>query len=103
MTILHAETLWNNTELGKSQSLIQMQSMDIGGNDGIELKYAETKTGACFQRVLHQLLANMKPTLTLLDSVAGIADMTATAYIVGMENIETNGLIRLTIYSDASI
>ena len=82
MPIFHAESLWDNTELRKAKSLIQVQSMDIGGNYGIELEYAETKTGARFQRVLHQLLANMKPTLTLLDGIAGIANVTASAYIV---------------------
>ena len=45
----------------------------------------------------------MKPAFTLLDSIAGIADMTASAYIIGMENIKTNDPIRLTIYSNAGI
>ena len=53
MAILHAEALWDNTKLGKAKSLIQMQSMNIGGYDGIELEYAETKAGSRFQRVLH--------------------------------------------------
>lgn len=53
MPVLHAEALWDNTELRKAKPLIQVQSMDIGGNDGIELKYAETKAGSRFQRVLN--------------------------------------------------
>ena len=103
MAILHAEALWNNTELGKAQSFIQMQGMDIGGHNGIELEYAETKAGSRFQRVLHQLFANMKSTLALFHGITRIADMTAPAYIVGMENIETYNLIRLTIYGNARI
>ena len=35
MPIFHAETLWDNTELRKAKSFIQMQGMDIGGNNGI--------------------------------------------------------------------
>ena len=53
MAILHTEALWDNTELGKAQSFIQVQSMNIGGNNCIELKYAEAKAGSRFQRVLH--------------------------------------------------
>ena len=45
----------------------------------------------------------MKPAFTLLDGITGIADMTASAYIVRMENIETYNLIHLTIYCNASI
>ena len=103
MTVLHAEALWDNTELRKAQSLIQVQGMGVCGNDSIELEYAEAKAGSRFQRVLHQLFANMKSTLTLLNCIAGIANMTASAYIVGMKNIETNYLIRLTVYSNACI
>ena len=103
ISVLHTEALWDNTELRKAKPLIQVQSMDIGGNDGIELKYAETKTGTCFQRMLHQLFPNMQSPLTFFNSIAGVADMTATAYIVWMENIETYNLIRLTVYGNASI
>ena len=35
--------------------------------------------------------------------VTGIADVTASSYIVWMKNIETNDLIRLTVYSYACI
>ena len=45
----------------------------------------------------------MKSAFTLLNGIAGIADMTASAYIIRMENIKTNYLIRLTIYSNACI
>ena len=53
MAVLHAETLWDYAELGKAQSFIKMQGMSIGGYNGIELDYAETKAGSYFQRVLH--------------------------------------------------
>ena len=33
--------------------------MDIGGDNGIELEYSETKAGSHFQRVLNKLLTNM--------------------------------------------
>ena len=46
MAVLHAKALWNNTELGKAQSFIQVQGMGVRGNDGIELKNAEPKTGS---------------------------------------------------------
>ena len=35
--------------------------------------------------------------------VTGIANVTASSYIVWMKNIETNNLIRLTVYSYAGI
>ena len=47
--VLHAEALWDNTELSKAQSLIQVQGMEIGDHNGIELEDAETKPGTCFQ------------------------------------------------------
>ena len=103
MAIFHAETLWDNTELGKAQAFIQMQGMNIRSNNGIELEDTETKAGTCFQRMLHQLFPNMQSPLTFFNSIAGVADMTATAYIVWMENIETYNLIRLTVYGNASI
>lgn len=49
MAIFHAEALWDNTELSKAQALVKMQSMNIGGHNGIELEDTETQFGSCFQ------------------------------------------------------
>lgn len=53
MSILHTKTLRNLSKLRKAQTLVQMQSMAVGCNYGIELKDAETKFYTDFQGIFH--------------------------------------------------
>ena len=53
MSILHTETLGNLSKLCKAKTLVQMQSMAVGCNYGIELKDAETKFCTDFQGIFY--------------------------------------------------
>ena len=49
MSVLHAESMRDNAELGESQTFIQVQGVGIRGHDSIKLKNTETLFGSNFQ------------------------------------------------------
>ena len=103
VAVLHEEALGDAAQAGEAEALIEVEGMDVGGHNGIELKDAEAKACANGQRVLDELLADVQTTLVIPDGVAGIADVSATAHVVGVEDVETDDLARVAIDGNASI
>ena len=103
MAIIHAEALRDDAKSREAEPFVEMQSTHIVGYDSVELQNAETETGSHCQRVLHQLLTDMLPPTAFLHGVAGVADVTAAAYIVGMENIQANNLACRFVHRNSCI
>ena len=61
VAVLHEEALGNTAQAREAQALIQVQGMDVGRHDRVELHEAETQPGTHRQRVLHELLTDVKP------------------------------------------
>ena len=103
MPIIHAETARDGAKPMESHSLIEVQGMGVGGNNGIELKDAESMRCSLFQRVLYQLFADVQSSLSFLHSIACIADMTATPNIVRMKDVQANDFRIFCIDSNPSV
>ena len=103
VAVLHEEALRDAAQLCEAQALIEMQGMDVGSHDRIELHEAEAQSGAHSQRVFHKLFADVQPAFVRPDGIAGVGDVTASAHVVGVQDVETDKFARLTIHSDAGI
>ena len=103
MPIIHTETARDDAKPMESQSLIEVQSMSVGGNNGIKLKDAETMLCSFFERILYQLFANVQSSSSFLHGIACIADMTATANIVRMKDVQSDDFRVLCIDSNPCV
>ena len=103
MPIIHAETARDGAKPMESQSLIEVQGMGVGCNNGIELKDAESMLCSLLQRVLYQLFADVHPSSSFLHGIACIADMTATANIVRMKDIQADDFRVIRIDSNPCV
>ena len=103
MAIIHAKTLRDDTKSREADPFVEMQGTLIVGYDSVELQDTETETGSHCQRVLHQLLTDMLPPTAFFHGVTGVADVTATAHIVGMENIQANDFACLFVHRNSCI
>lgn len=92
MPALHQETFRNTTKLGKTELLIEMQGNLVGCYDSIELQNAETEFLADDHGILNQLFADVPASDTFLYCIAGVADMTASAYVVRVQDIQAESV-----------
>lgn len=88
-TVFQAETSRDNSKLSESQLFVKSQSGCIGADNGIELKNAESQLFCRRKTVAHKGLSRMLPTDIPPYGVAGIADMSAASYIIGMKDIKS--------------
>ena len=93
MSVFHAKSAGDGAQLFETESFVEVSCVDVGGDDGVELHDAEVMGGALFQTVTDEFFTDMKPTAVTVDSVAGVADMSASSYIIRMKNV----LIRFDI------
>lgn len=84
IAILHAKTARNDAHLRKAQPGIEPQRCRIGADDSIKLQYAETHRFCLGHAMPHKGLAYVFAPHIPADSIAGIADVPAAAYIVWM-------------------
>ena len=89
MAVFHQKAAGNCAELHKPESFVKMAGMGIAFNDGIELKNAEAVNICLVQAVLHQLFADVLSSQIASYAIGRVADMPASADVVGMKNIET--------------
>ena len=64
-----------------------MQGYFISGYYGIELENLEAQFFAFLHGIQHQVFTNMLTSYTLFDGIACITNMTATTYIVRVEDV----------------
>ena len=102
-SILHAKALRDYAELHKAQPLIKMPRMDVRSNDCIKLQNSKSMCRALRQAIPHQLFPNVQAARISANGIAGIADMTASAYIVGVQNVQAINLSRISIRRNSTI
>ena len=93
MSVFHAKSAGDGAQLFEAESFVEVSCVDVGGDDGVELHDAEVMGGALFQTVTDEFFTDMKPTAVTADSVAGVADMSASSYIIRMKNVQAIDLI----------
>ena len=103
VAVFHQESLGNPAQLREAQALIKVQGMDVSSHDRIELHDAETQSCAHGQRILDELLADVLPSSVRPDGIAGIADVAASAHVIGVQDVETDNLARLAIHGDTGM
>ena len=89
MSVFHPEPTRNYSQLLETKALVQMTGVNIRCHNSIELKNSESVFSALQQAVLNQLFPYMQSARLGTDGIACVADMTAPANIVWMENIQS--------------
>ena len=77
--------------------------MDIGGYYGIELEDTKAQSLSLYQTVRDQFFSHMKPPKSRVYGIAGVTDMSAPTYVIGMEDIETQDGSRLRILGNSTV
>ena len=105
VTVFHAETAGDDAQLGKPQSLIEMSCVDVGRNHGVELQNRETMLFSLYQRIQNQLFSDMEPPQSGAYCIAGVADVAAAPYIVGVQDVkaEKSACVRIFRNSAAAL
>ena len=85
MSVFHAEAAGDDAERMKTKALIQVPRMRVAGDDSVELQDAEAVRPALFETVGNQLFSDMQAARCALDRVAGVADMSAAANVIGVQ------------------
>ena len=98
MPVLHAESPRDHPQLDKAKPFVQMPCMQIGRHHRIELQHPESVKPSLLQTVQDQLFARVPPPVRPADRIAGVADMSAPALIVGMQDIKPKHLTCLPVH-----
>ena len=101
MAVLHAEAAGDDAERLEAEALVQVPRVCVAGDDGVELQDAEAARPALPETVGHQLFADVQTARFPLDRVAGVADVSAAADVVGMQDVQTVNMAGLPVLRDA--
>ena len=92
MTVLHSEAARNGSELFESKTFIQVSGMRIALNDSVELQNPEAVFCTLFQAVQNEFLTDVLTAEFGTYGIACVADVSASADIVRVEDIETGDI-----------
>ena len=101
--VFHAESTGDGAQLFEAETFIEMSCMNVGSNDGVELQDAKSMDSPLFQTVTDKFFADMKPAAVTADGIAGVADMTASSYIIWVKNVQTIDFICVGICSNGCV
>ena len=101
--VFHAESARNGVKLFEAETFIEMSCMNVGSNDGVELQDAKSMDSPLLQAVTDKLFADMQSAAVPADGVAGVADMTASSYIIWVKNVQTIDFICVGICSNGCV
>ena len=87
VSVLHAKSSRDGTELFEAKAFVEVSCMGVGSDDGVELQDAKSMDSTLFQAVTDKLFADVKSAAVTADGVAGVADMSASSYIIRVKNI----------------
>ena len=88
-SVFHTKAAWNRTQLNEAKALIQMSRVYIAFDNSIKLQHTKAKLPAHTQAIEHQFLSDVLSSCIRCNSIACIADMSASAHIVGMEDVQS--------------
>lgn len=103
MPVLHAKAAGNGTELLKTEPFIEMPRMDVGGHDRVELQNTKTVQPCLNEAVFNQFFADMQSPAPAADRIARIADVSAAADVIGMEDVKAEYFAAFGILGDGGI
>ena len=103
MTILHTKAFRNCSELNETEPFIKMPCMDICRHYSIELKNTKAVLLSLKQTIRNKLFADVQSPALRFNSIACIADMTAPAHIIRMQDIQTINVSIFRISSNSAI
>ena len=87
MSVLHSESAGNCPKLFEAKAFVKMSCVYVGFHDSIELQNSETQSPPLFQTIKDKLLTYMLSSNSGWDCIACVADMAASADIIGMQDI----------------
>lgn len=103
MSVFHAKSAGNRAQLLEAEAFVEVPCVYVGGDDGVELYDAEAMDGALFQTVADEFFTNMESAAVSTDGIAGVADMSASSYIIRMENVQAIDFICVGISGNGCI
>lgn len=74
--------------------------MNIARHNCVKLQYTETMHFSLGYAIFYQLFSNMKSAVTVGYGVAGVADVSAAADVVGMQDVQTVNMAGLPVHRD---
>ena len=88
-SILHMEASGDCAKRYEAQFLIESKGRSVGFYHCIELHEFKVQLFGLFQTVAHQLFSDFLTPAAALYGIAGIGDMAAAPYIVGVQDVES--------------
>lgn len=101
--VLVQKSARNHAKLCESQLFVQRQRALVALDDCVELQHAESARFALFQAVRDEFFTDMLSAHGLFDGVACVADMTAAAHIVRVQDVQTDQLTGCRVVRYAGI
>ena len=85
----HAKAAGDDRHFGEPELLIQRQSGSVGCHDRIKLQNAKAECLCLLQAVAHKRFTDMPAPCRRGDSIRSVANMPASAHIVGVQDVKT--------------
>ena len=103
VAVFHQEAPGDAAELCESECLIQVESSFVGGDDGVELQNPEAEFLAGGQGVFYQLAADVPASDACFYGIAGVADVSAAADVVGVEDVQPDDFAGSFVFGNAGV
>ncbi len=101
--VFHQEASGDAAELCEAEGLVQVEGGFVGGDDGVELQDPEAEFLAGGQGVLDQLAADVPASDACFYGIAGVADVSAAADVVGVEDVQPDDFAGGFVFGDAGV
>lgn len=102
MAIFPQKSAGNRSQLGEAKFFIQTQRGLVALDHRVELENPKSQIFSFPKTMFYQLFADMVPSPIRMDGVTGIADMSATTDIVGVQDIAADDFPALLFAGQAS-
>ena len=86
-SVFHAESLRDRPELNESQPFVKMPCMHIRRYNRIKLQDTESMLLPLFQTIKNQFFSDVKSSFLGTNRITRITDMSASSYIIWMQNV----------------
>ena len=90
-------------ELCEAEGLVQVKGSFVGGDDGVELQDPEAEFLAGGQGVFYQLAPDVPASDAGFYGIAGVADVSAAADVVGVEDVQPDDFAGSFVFGNAGV
>ena len=101
--VFHQEASGDAAELCEAECLVQVEGGFVGGYDGVELQDSEAEFLAGGQGVFYQLAPDVPASDAGFYGIAGVADVSAAADVVGVEDVQSDDFAGGFVFGDAGV